>query len=167
MLADDAREKELERGLLVHLRQFLLELGIGFALVGEQYPLDVGGEDFVLDLLFYHCRLHCYVVIELKAGAFRPEFAGKMNFYLSAVDDLIRDREVDQPTIGLILCREKNRLIAEYALRDLGKPIGVADFETRLSQSLPPHLRSSLPTIEEIERELGEEEMTAPSSPAS
>jgi predicted nuclease of restriction endonuclease-like (RecB) superfamily len=154
-LADDAREKELERGLLAHLRQFLLELGVGFALVGEQYPLEVGGEDFVVDLLFYHCRLHCYVVIDLKMQPFQPEFAGKMNFYLSAVDDLVRDPGVDQPTIGLILCREKNRLIAEYALRDLSKPIGIAGFETRLLQSLPTHLRSSLPTIEEIERELG------------
>jgi hypothetical protein len=155
MLADDAREKELERGLLAHLRQFLLELGVGFALVGEQYPLEVGGEDFVVDLLFYHCRLHCYVVIDLKTGAFRSEFAGKMNFYLSAVDDLVRDPGVDQPTIGLILCREKNRLVAEYALWDLSKPIGIAGFETQLLQSLPTHLRSSLPTIEEIERELG------------
>jgi predicted nuclease of restriction endonuclease-like (RecB) superfamily len=153
-LAGDAREKELERGLLSHLRQFLLELGVGFAFVGEQYPLEVGGEDFSIDLLFYHCRLHCYVVIDLKMRPFQPEFAGKMNFYLSAVDDLVRDPTVDQPTIGLILCREKNRLIAEYALRDLSKPIGVADFETRLLQSLPSHLRGSLPTVEELEREL-------------
>ncbi len=157
-LADDAREKELERGLMVHLRQFLLELGVGFAFVGQQVPLAVGGEDFYLDLLFYHCRLHCYVVVDLKMQPFQPEFAGKMNFYLSAVDDLLRDPAIDQPTIGLILCREKNRLVAEYALRDVAKPIGVADFETRLLQSLPEHLRGSLPTVEELEQELQQAE---------
>lgn len=157
-LADDAREKELERGLMAHLRQFLLELGVGFAFVGQQVPLNVGGEDFFLDLLFYHCRLHCYVVVDLKMQPFQPEFAGKMNFYLSAVDDLLRDPAVDQPTIGLILCREKNRLVAEYALRDVAKPIGIADFETRLLQSLPAHLRGSLPTIEELEQELQQAE---------
>jgi predicted nuclease of restriction endonuclease-like (RecB) superfamily len=153
-LADDAREKELERGLLDHLRQFLLELGVGFAFLGQQYRLEVGGDEFFVDLLFYHCRLHCYVVVDLKTGSFQPEFAGKMNFYLSAVDDLLRESATDQPSIGLILCREKNRIVVEYALRDLSKPIGVAEFETRLLQSLPEDLRGALPTIEEIEREL-------------
>jgi predicted nuclease of restriction endonuclease-like (RecB) superfamily len=155
-LANDAREKELERGLLDHLRQFLLELGVGFAFLGQQYRLNVGGDEFFIDLLFYHCRLHCYVVIDLKVGSFQPEFAGKMNFYLSAVDDLLREPSMDQPSIGLILCREKNRIVVEYALRDLSKPIGVANFETRLMQSLPDDLQGVLPTIEQIERELEE-----------
>ena len=157
-LGDDARERELEEGLIAHVRQFLLELGVGFAFVDNQYHLQVGGEDFYLDLLFYHCRLHCYFVIDLKMRPFEPEFAGKMNFYLSAVDDLLRDRAVDGPTLGLILCREKNRLVAEYALRDIDKPIGVADFQTRLVESLPKELEGSLPTIAQVEAELAKAE---------
>ncbi len=154
-LAADARERELETGLLAHVLRFLLELGVGFALVGSQYPLEVGGEDFYLDQLFYHCKLHCYFVIDLTMEEFRPEFAGKMNFYLSAVDDLVCDRAVDGPTLGLILCRRQNRLIAEYALRDLAKPIGVAGFETRLVEALPHELEGSLPTVGQLEAELG------------
>jgi len=133
----------------------LLELGVGFAFVGRQVHLDVSGDDFYLDLLFYHLKLRCYVVIELKTVPFQPEFAGKMNFYLSAVDAKLRHSD-DAPTIGLLLCRAKNRLIVEYALRDVKKPIGVAQWETRLVESLPERLRSSLPTIEQLERELSE-----------
>ena len=153
-LADDARERELEQGLVSHIRQFLLELGVGFAFVDTQYHLSVGGESFYLDLLFYHCKLHCYFVIDLKMNAFKPEYAGQMNFYLSAVDDLVRDRSIDKPTLGLILCREKNRVVAEYALRDIEKPIGIAGFETRLVESLPKELKGSLPTITQLEEEL-------------
>lgn len=150
-LGASARERDLERGLIAHLREFLLELGVGFAFVGSQYHLEVGGEDFYLDLLFYHLRLRCYVVIELKTGAFRPEHAGKMNFYLSAVDDLLRHPE-DRPSIGLILCKSRKGVIVEYALRDAAKPIGVAEF--RMTERLPAELRESLPTIEQLEAEL-------------
>lgn len=151
-LAADARERELEQGLLAHLRKFLLELGAGFAFVGEQHHLEVGGEDFYLDLLFYHLRLRCFVVIDLKMEPFKPEFAGKMNFYLSAVDDLLRHKD-DQPSIGLILCKERNRLVVEYALRDTHKPIGVSAY--RITQRLPQRLKGSLPTVEQLEAELG------------
>lgn len=151
-LAADARERELEQGLLAHLRKFLLELGAGFAFVGEQHHLEVGGEDFYIDLLFYHLRLRCFVVIDLKMEPFKPEFAGKMNFYLSAVDDLLRHKD-DQPSIGLILCRERNRLVVEYALRDTHKPIGISAY--RITQRLPQRLKGSLPTVEQLEAELG------------
>src|SRR5262249_46855836 len=157
-LGDDARERELERGLLDHVRLFLLELGVGFALVGSQYHLEVGGEDFYLDLLFYHLKLRAFVVIELKTTEFRPEYAGKMNFYLSAVDDLLRHPQ-DQPSIGLILCKAKNKVMAEYALRDMGKPIGISGF--KLAESLPESLKGSLPTIADLEAELSEGGETA------
>lgn len=147
-LATDARERELEMGLTEHIRQFLLELGIGFAFVGSQVKLEVGGDDFYLDLLFYHLKLRCYVVIDLKMGEFTPEFAGKMNFYLSSVDDLLRHTD-DQPSIGLILCKTKNQIVAEYALRDMNKPIGVSGYQ--ITESLPDDLRPSLPTVEELE----------------
>jgi predicted nuclease of restriction endonuclease-like (RecB) superfamily len=150
-LTEDAREKELESGLLEHLRKFLLELGVGFAFVGSQYPLEIGGEDFKLDLLFYHIRLRCFVVIDLKMGPFKPEHAGKMNFYLAAIDDLLRHQD-DQPSIGIILCKSKNAIIAEYALHDATKPIGVSEY--RLTTSLPSNLRGNLPTIKELEAEL-------------
>jgi predicted nuclease of restriction endonuclease-like (RecB) superfamily len=150
-LDKDARERDIERGLLDHLRQFLLELGSGFAFVGSQVPLEVGGEDYHLDLLFYHLKLRCFIVAELKVGTFRPEYAGKMNFYLSAVDDLLRHPS-DQPSIGLILCRSKEGIVVEYALRDIGKPMGIAEF--RLTESLPDSLKSTLPSIEELESEL-------------
>ncbi len=148
-----ARERELELGLLDHIQKFLGELGVGFALGGRQYRLEVYGEEFFLALLFYHLRRGVFVVVDLKMEAFQPEFAGKMNFYLSAVDDQLRHRD-DQPTIGLLLCREKKRLIVEYALRDVKKPIGVAEWRTRLVESLPKKLQSSLPTIAQIEAEL-------------
>lgn len=144
-------ERELETGLIAHLEKFLLELGQGFAFVGRQYHLEIGGKDFYLDLLFYHLKLRRYVVIELKRGDFKPEYAGKMNFYCSVVDDLLR-HETDEQTIGLILCQQPDRILAEYALRDMTKPIGVSGFE--LTRSLPQALQSSLPTIEDIEKEL-------------
>ena len=150
-LTEDARERELETGLLEHLRKFLLELGVGFAFVGSQYPLEVGGEDFKLDLLFYHIRLRSFVVIDLKIGPFKPEYAGKMNFYLAAIDDLLRHRD-DQPSIGIILCKTKNAIIAEYALRDATRPIGVSEY--RLTTSLPTNLRGNLPSTKELEVEL-------------
>jgi len=149
--ADAAHEKNLERGLLAHIRQFLLELGVGFAFVGSQYHLDVGDQDFYLDLLFYHLKLRCYVVIDLKASDFKPEYAGKMNFYLSAVDDLLRHPS-DAPSIGLILCRNNNGVIVEYALRNMHKPIGVSAYE--LTATLPRELADSLPSIEQLEAEL-------------
>lgn len=152
-LAKEAHEREIEAALVGHIRRFLLELGVGFAFVGSQYHLEIGGEDFYLDLLFYHVRLHCFVVIELKAGAFKPEYPGKLNFYLSAVDDLLRT-EGDAPTIGLLLCQDKNRVLAEYALRDVNKPIGVSSYE--LTSSLPPEIRTVLPSIEELEAELSD-----------
>jgi len=154
-LSKDAREKELEAGLLEHLRKFLLELGVGFAFVGSQYPLEVGGEDFKIDLLFYHLKLRSFVVIDLKMGPFKPEYAGKMNFYLSAVDDLLR-HPGDKPSIGMILCKAKNAIVAEYALRDTKKPISISGF--RVTESLPANLKGSLPTIEELEAELKKDE---------
>ena len=150
-LGEEAQERDLERALIEHLRAFLLELGLGFAFVGSQYHLEVGGQDFYLDLLFYHFRLRCFVAIDLKIGDFQPEYAGKMNFYLSALDETLRG-EHDQPSIGVILCRAKNRIIVEYALRDLSKPIGVSAYQ--LTQALPESLKGSLPTIEELEAEL-------------
>jgi len=152
-LSTAARERELEQGLIDHVQQFLVSLGAGFAFVGRQVHLEIGGDDYYLDLLFYHLKLRCFVVIDLKAREFTPEAAGKMNFYLSAVDDRLRHHD-DQPSIGLLLCRGKNRLTVEYALRDVKKPIGVAEWRTRLVASLPKKLRFSLPTVAEIEAEL-------------
>ena len=153
-LATNAAERQLERGLVDHIVKFLLELGAGFAFVGEQVHLNVDDEDYYLDLLFYHTRLHCYVVVDLKAGRFKPEHAGKMNFYLSAVDDQLRTPP-DNPSIGLILCRYKKQTTVEYALRHIGTPVGVAEWQTQLVKTLPKELKGSLPTVEEIEKELG------------
>lgn len=147
------REQELEQGLIDHIQNFLIELGQGFAFVQRQKRLEVGGKEYVMDLLFYHLKLRCYVVVELKADEFDPRDAGQMSFYLSAVDDLIRGPE-DQPTIGMLLCKKKNRIVAEYALRDNLKPIGVASYETKILNSLPDNLKGSLPTVEELEEEL-------------
>ena len=146
-------EKELESGLLEHTQKFLIELGAGFAFVGRQYPLRVSDKEFLLDLLFYHLNLRCFVVVELKAKEFVPKDAGQMNFYLSVVDDLLR-KPGDNPSIGLLLCKTKDRIIAEYALRDINKPIGISQYETALLESLPAELKGSLPSIEEIEQEL-------------
>lgn len=151
--ADLRREREVEQALVDHIQRFLLELGAGFAFVGRQVPLEVGSHDFLIDLLFYHLKLRCFVVIELKAVPFDPAFVGQINVYLSAVDDLLRHPD-DKPTIGLLLCSSKDKLVVEYALRDLKKPIGVAGWETKLVKSLPRELKGSLPTIEELEHEL-------------
>ena len=152
-LAEGYREKELEQGLMDHIQQFMLELGSGYAFVGRQYPLRVGDEDFYIDLLFYNLQMRCYCIIELKNGEFRPEYAGKMNFYLSAVDELLRHPE-DRPSMGMILCKGKKKLSCDYALRDINKPIGVADFETKMMESLPEELKGKLPTVEELESHL-------------
>ncbi len=149
-LGPEAHERDLERGLLEHLRDFLLELGVGFAFLGSQYRIQVGGEEFWLDLLFYHVKLRAYIVIDLKMQAFRPEFAGKMNFYLSAVNNLLRHPD-DQPSIGLILCKTRDRVVAEYSLQDVSKPIGVSEYQ--LAAALPDKLKGTLPSIEEIESE--------------
>ena len=150
-MSGDAAERDLERGLVEHIRKFLLELGVGFAFVGSQYHIEVAGDDFYIDLLFYHLRLRCFVVIDLKTGAFKPEDAGKMSFYLAAVDGRLRHRD-DKPTIGIILCGTKKRLIAEYALRNMSGPIGVSEY--RLATTLPEDLKGSLPSVEELESEL-------------
>jgi predicted nuclease of restriction endonuclease-like (RecB) superfamily len=154
--ADPRREREVEQALIDHIQRFLLELGAGFAFVGRQVLLEVGEQDLYVDLLFYHLKLRRYVVIELKAVPFEPSFVGQLNVYLSAVDDLLRHPD-DKPTIGLLLCRSKHALMVEYALRDLHKPIGVAGWETQITESLPAELKGCLPTIEEIEAELREE----------
>lgn len=156
-LRETYTEKELEKGLIDHITRFLMELGAGFAYLGKQIQLQVGQRDFFLDLLFYHTRLHCYVVIELKAVDFEPEFAGKLNFYIKAVDQQFRN-EGDNLTIGILLCKSKDKIVAEYALSDIHKPMGVSEYA--LTQALPEGLKSSLPSIEEIEAELrkGEDE---------
>jgi predicted nuclease of restriction endonuclease-like (RecB) superfamily len=151
--ADSRREREVEQALIDHIERFLLELGAGFAFVGRQMQLEVGDQDFKLDLLFYHLKLRCFVVVELKAVPFEPAFVGQLNLYLSAVDDLMKHTS-DQPTIGLLLCRGKNKFVVEYALRHLDRPVGVAEWETVLIEKLPKALEGSLPTIEQIEAEL-------------
>ena len=135
------------------MTKFLLELGAGFAFVGRQYKINVDGDDYSIDLLFYHLRLRCYVVIELKVDKFKPEYAGKLNFYISAVDSQVRS-EADGPTLGILICKSKSDIKVEYSLRDLSKPIGVSEYQ--ITENLPDDLRSSLPTIEQIEAELGE-----------
>ena len=152
-LGSEAEERDIEAALVTHITKFLLELGAGFAFVGRQVHLEVGGRDFYIDLLFYHLRLRCFVVLELKAVEFEPEHAGKLNFYLSAVDKQLC-HEHDNPTIGLLLCKTNNRVIAEYALRDVNKPIGVAEYQ--LVQALPAQLEANLPSIERLEAELTE-----------
>ena len=150
-LGREAGEREIENALVKHVTEFLLELGAGFAFVGRQVLLDVGGDDFFIDLLFYHLKLRRYVVIELKGGKFKPEHLGQLGFYLTAVDAQVKHPQ-DGPTIGLLLCKSKNKVVAEYALRDKAQPLGVAEYQ--LVESLPPELLSSLPSIEQIEREL-------------
>ena len=148
-LTEDFNERDIEKQMLTHIEKFLLELGKGFAFVGRQYHLQVGNKDNYLDLLFYHTKLKCYIVIELKNTAFEPEYAGKLNYYLSAVDSLVKE-ETDNPTLGILLCRTKDNIEVEFALRDINKPIGVSQFE--LTNILPEKLKSSLPTIDEIEK---------------
>jgi len=150
-LTEEAQEREIENTLVKHVTEFLLELGAGFAFVGRQVLLDVGGDEFFIDLLFYHLKLRCYVVIELKGGKFKPEHLGQLSFYLTAVDRQVKS-EYDNPTIGLLLCKSKNKVVAEYALGDKSQPMGVAEY--KLLESLPAELQTSLPSIELIEREL-------------
>ena len=152
MLHEQHDEQELEDALINHVTRFLLELGAGFSYIGRQYRLEVAGDEFFLDLLFYHVRLHCYVVIELKAVKFKPEFAGKLNFYVSAVDGILKT-EHDNPTIGILICKSKNNTVVEYSLKSANNPIGVSEYT--ITQNLPSALKSSLPSIEDIERELG------------
>ena len=152
-LTDEAQEREIEDALVKHVTEFLLELCAGFAFVGRQVLLDVGGDEFFIDLLFYHLKLRCYVVIELKGGKFKPGHLGQLGFYLTAVDRQVKS-EHDNPSIGLLLCKSKNKVVAEYALGDKTQPMGVAEY--RLIESLPAELQTSLPSIEQIERELGE-----------
>jgi predicted nuclease of restriction endonuclease-like (RecB) superfamily len=154
-LGSEALEREIESALVRHVTQFLLELGAGFAFVGRQVLLTVGGDEFFVDLLFYHLKLRCYVVIEIKATDFKPEHTGQLSFYLTAVDEQVKAPD-DAPTIGLLLCKRKNRVVAEYALRGANSPMGVAEYQ--LVESLPKDLETSLPSIEQIERELGEVE---------
>lgn len=150
-MAEPYNELDVERQLTQHITQFLLELGKGFAFVGRQYHLEIAGNDYYIDLLFYHITLKCYVVVELKNRKFIPEYAGKLNFYLSAVDSLLK-REDDQPTIGLLLCRDKNNIEVEFALRDMNKPMGVSEYT--LVETLPDNLKGALPSVEEIESDL-------------
>jgi predicted nuclease of restriction endonuclease-like (RecB) superfamily len=150
-LQEKILEKDIEAQLVNHITSFLLELGAGFSFVGRQVPIKIAKQDFYIDLLFYHIKLKCYVVIELKAIEFKAEFAGKMNLYLSAVDDIMKDKS-DNPTIGLLLCQSKSKIVAEYALRGMTQPIGIAEYE--LSKAIPKELKSDLPTIEKIEEEL-------------
>ncbi len=153
-LGEEAHERDIENALIRHITRFLLELGAGFAFVGRQFHLEVDGEEFFIDLLFYHTRLKCYVVVELKATAFKPDHAGQLNFYLAAVDAQIKAPD-DKPTIGLLLCKTKKRLIAEYALSGIDKPVGVAEYQ--LVRTLPEPLDNCLPTIEMLETELSRE----------
>ena len=153
-LSKEAGEREIENALVKHVTEFLLELGAGFAFVGRQVLLNVGGDEFFIDLLFYHLKLRCYVVIELKGGKFKPEHLGQLGFYLTTVDRQVKN-EHDKPTIGLLLCKSKNKVVAEYALGDKTQPMGIAEY--KLLESLPEELQSNLPSIEQIERELGGE----------
>ncbi|WP_257667276.1 PDDEXK nuclease domain-containing protein [Parapedobacter tibetensis] len=150
-MAKSYKERDIENQLIQHITKFLLELGKGFAFIGRQYHLVVGENDYYLDLLFYHTRLKCYTVVEIKNTAFIPEYAGKLNFYLSAVDSLVKLPD-DNPTIGILLCRDKNNIEAEFALRDINKPMGVSEFQ--LAEVLPDNLKSSLPSVEELEEQL-------------
>ena len=150
-ISEDAKEQELERGLIEHMRDFLLELGVGFAFVGNQYPLEVDGKDYRLDLLFYHTRLHCYIIIDLKMGEFEPAFSGQMNFYVSAVNHTLCT-ERDHPTIGIILCKSKSKTTVEFALDTVQNPIGVSTYS--FQNELPEGLKDSLPTVEQLGMEL-------------
>ncbi|MBD1842642.1 DUF1016 domain-containing protein [Cyanobacteria bacterium FACHB-63] len=150
-LSEDAKERDMERGLIKHISQFLMELGMGFAFLGSQYPIEVSGKEYRIDMLFYHVPLHRYVVIDLKMGEFLPEHSGQMSFYVAAVDNLLRT-ERDDPTIGIILCKSKDRTTVEYALQGNNQPIGVSSYQ--LQPSLPEELKKNLPTPEQLEMEL-------------
>ncbi|NEO34738.1 MAG: DUF1016 domain-containing protein, partial [Symploca sp. SIO3C6] len=154
-IEEEAQEKDLERGLVEHIRDFLMELGVGFAFLGNQYPLEVSGKEYRLDLLFYHVQLHCYIVIDLKMREFEPEYSGQMSFYVAAVDNLLRT-ERDDPTIGIILCKSKDRTTVEYALQGSNQPIGVASYQIKdkNSKDLPDDMQQKLPSPEQLEMEL-------------
>lgn len=156
-VSDEAHERDIENALVTHVRDFLIELGQGFAFVGSQVPLSIDDQEFFIDLLFYHLHLRCFVVIELKANNFKPEHTGQLGFYLAAVDDLMK-KESDNPTIGILLCKSKSKIVGEYALRSMKAPIGISEYT--LSKALPNELKSRLPTIEQIEMELNEKETT-------
>lgn len=149
--SEDMIERDIERALVRDVTKLLLELGTGFAFLGNQYHINVGGDDFYIDLLFYNLNLQCYVVIELKTGDFKPEYAGQLNFYLSAVDSILKKGQ-DNPSIGLLLCKSKNDLVAEYSLKDMSKPIGVSEY--RITSSLPTELERQLPSIEDIQKHI-------------
>lgn len=155
-LESDALEKAIEDELIKNVTKFLLELGKGFAFLGRQYKIEIGENDHFLDMLFYHVELRCYIVIELKAGKFRPEYAGKLNYYLSAVDSQLRKKD-DNPTIGILLCKKKNRIDVEYSLRDIHKPMGISEYI--LTNSIPDEIKPQLPSVEELERELEKREV--------
>lgn len=150
-ITEPFREKELENSLIKHMERFLIELGSGFAFVGRQYKLEIGEDDFYIDLLFYHLKLRCFVVVELKKGKFKPEYSGQVNFYCNAIDSVLAQKD-DKPTIGLILCQEKNAIVAEYSLKNMSQPIGISEYQ--LTEVLPKEFESNLPTIEMIENEL-------------
>ena len=151
---EDMIERDIENALVKDITSLLLELGTGFAFVGNQYHLNVGGEDFYLDLLFYNLNLRCYIVIELKTGNFKPEYAGKLNFYLSAVDEMLK-KEEDNPSIGLLLCKNKNNIIAEYSLRDMSKPIGISEY--KITNNLPAEFEKQLPSVKDIQNRIKED----------
>jgi len=153
-LSEKYSEKEFENELMHHIVSFLLELGAGFAFVGKQYHLEVSKTDYYIDLLFYHLKLRCYIVIELKIGEFKPEYAGKLNFYLSVVDNQLKKKD-DNPSIGIILCKTKDKITAEYSLRDIKKPIGVSEY--KLVKAIPKNLKPELPSVAELEKELGKD----------
>ena len=148
---EDMVERDIEQALVKDVTKLLLELGTGFAFLGNQYHLNVGGDDFYIDLLFYNLNLRCYVVIELKTGEFKPEYAGQLNFYLSAVDGILK-KEQDNPSIGLLLCKSKNDLVAEYSLKDMSKPIGVSAYQ--ITSNLPEELERQLPSVEDIQKRI-------------
>ncbi len=153
---EDMVERDIENALVKDVTKLLLELGTGFAFLGNQYHLNVGGDDFYIDLLFYNLNLRCYVVIELKTGEFKPEYAGQLNFYLSAVDGILK-KDNDNPSIGLLLCKSKNNLVAEYALKDMSKPIGVSEY--KVTNSLPEDLSKQLPSVEDIQKRISKSEV--------
>ena len=153
-LEDDALEREIENAMIQHITKFLLEMGKGFAFVGRQYSIVVSENEYFIDLLFYHLHLRCFIVVELKSGKFKPEYAGKLNFYLSAVDSQLKESQ-DNPSIGLILCKYKDKIEAEYSLRDIQKPIGISEYQ--LTQALPDNFKSQLPTVEQLENQLNKE----------
>lgn len=155
-LHDAAQEREIEHGLTTHITKFLLELGKGFAFVGRQVPLQLNEEEYFIDMLFYHLKLHCYVVVELKATKFKPEHAGQLNFYLNLVDDFVRT-PIDNPSIGLLLCKSHDKFMAEYALKGIDKPVGVSEYQ--LTKAIPESFKTDLPTISEIEAQLNQLKM--------